>query len=370
VTDAAVFVYGDLGILVESTAPSHLTWLGEFLDPHFETRVAAAPHACRVLLVEDRGRYDEALAAGPGDGALDAFALDSRVVSLPRWRGAEMRLFDVDWEVFYEIAGPPLAVTILSVPGNWKARTALMRVVRELATNHAQRAGGLLLHAAAFAVGRRGVIVGGPKQAGKTSLLVHALRAASIEYVSNDRVLVLPGTTPRGRGVPAIVALRRDTLDLFPALAERLAATAYYQRLTLEEAAGDPVPSAGQRAGLPRLSPIQLCRLLGVRARAECEIAAMVFPRITGQPGASSLRRLSPAETCVQLDGSLFGIRPGRWSSAVFALAEGPPPADRAALTARCEALADSVPGFECRLGLGAYESARAADDLVATLLA
>ena len=29
----------------------------------------------------------------------------------------------------------------------------------------------------------------------------------------------------------------------------------------------------------------------------------------------------------------------------------------------------DSVPGFECRLGLGAYEAARAADDLVTALL-
>ncbi len=366
---SVVFAYGDFGILVESTEGSHLTWLTEFLAPHFRIEATPAPHACRVLLVEDRGRYDEALAAGPGDGAREAFALDSRVVSLPRWRGAGMRLFDVDMEVFYEIVGPPLAITILSAPGNWKARTALMRVVRELATNREQRAGGVLVHASAFAVGGRGVIVGGPKQAGKTTFLVHALRADSVEYVSNDRVLVLPGATPRARGVPAIVALRRDMLDLFPALAERLAATAYYQRLTLEEAAGEPVPAAGQRIGFPRLSPVQLCRLLGVRPRAECEIAAMVFPKITGKPGATSLRRLSPEEAGRHLDDSLFGLGPGRWSSAVFALADGPPPPDRAALAARCEALVDSVPGFECRLGLDAYRSAHAADDLVAALL-
>jgi hypothetical protein len=366
---SAVFAYGDFGILVESTEGTHLTWLAEFLAPHFRTQAVRAPHACRILLVENRGRYGEAQAAGPGDGALDAFALDSRVVSLPRWRGAAMRLFDVDMEVFYEIAGPPLAITILSAPGNWKARTALMRVVRELATNREQCAGGVLLHASAFTVGGRGVIVGGPKQAGKTTFLVHALRGASVEYVSNDRVLVLSGAPPRARGVPAIVALRRDMLDLFPALAERLAATAYYQRLTLEEAAEDPVPAAGQRVGLPRLSPVQLCRLLGVRARAECEIAAMVFPRITGRPGATSLRRLSAEEAGRHLEDALFGIGPGRWSSTVFALAGGPPPPDRATLAARCEVLVDSVPGFECRLGLDAYRSAPAADDLVAALL-
>ena len=366
---AAVLAWGDLGIRVESTEGSHLAWLTEFLAPHFETRAEDAPHACAVRLVEDGERYGETLRVGLGEGVLDAFALDSRIVSLPRWRGNGTRLFDPDWQVFYEIAGQPLAITILSTPGNWKARTALMRVVREVATNRAQHGGGLFLHASAFAVGDRGVIVGGAKGAGKTTFLVHALRAARVEYVSNDRVLVRPGAQPRGRGVPAIVSLRPDMLEHFPALARDLAATGYYQRLTLAEAAVRPVPKAGQRPGLPRLSPIQLCRLLGVGARAECEIAAMVFPRVTGEPGPLALERLSPAEARARLEDALFGIRPGRWVSAVFALAEEAPPPDRPALAAGCQALADAVPAFECRLGLAAYASPRSADDMVATLL-
>lgn len=364
---ARVFSFGDLAILVESAERSHLVWLEEFLAPPFETRVAGA-HACRVCLVEDRGRYEEAMAAGPDAGSLDAFALDTSVVSLPRWRGAAMRLFDVQREVFYEIAGPPLAITILSVPGNLKGRTALMRVVRELATNQAQRAGGLLLHASAFALGGRGVIVAGPKEGGKTALLIHALRAASVEYVSNDRFLVWPGSWPLGRGVPSIVKLRQGTLDLFPELAGKLAATGYYQRLTLEEAAGRPA-AAGQRSDPPRLSPAQLCRLLGVRARAECEIAVLVFPRVTSKPGAFGLELLSPAQVAVRLEAAFFGIRPGRWASEVFATGGELPAPDRAALAARGRALADHVRGLECRLGLNAYESAQAADDLVAALL-
>jgi hypothetical protein len=244
-----------------------------------------------------------------------------------------------------------------------------MRVVRELASNRAQQGGRFLLHASAFAVGDRGVIVGGPKAAGKTTFLVHALRAARVEYVSNDRVLVVPGARPRVRGVPAIVSLRSDMLARFPAVAADLAAARYYQRLTLAEAAIRPEPDAGQRAGLPRLSPIQLCRLLGVQARAECELAAMVFPRITGEPGALALERLSPAEARARLESALFGIRPGRWVSAVFTLPEDSPPPDRATLAAGCQALAEVIPGFECRLGLDAYASARSADDLVRTLL-
>src|SRR5262249_44554738 len=154
---------------------------------------AAGAHACRVRLVEDRARYEAALAAGPDEGACDAFVFDTRVVTLPRWRGAEMRLFDAKWQLFYDIDKPLLTVTITSAPGNRRVRSALVDVVREVTTNHAQCQGDLLLHASAFAIGRQGVIVGGPKRAGKTTLLVHALSADSVEYVSNDRVLVPPG---------------------------------------------------------------------------------------------------------------------------------------------------------------------------------
>ena len=365
---AAVFSFGDLGILVESVEQSHLAWLAEFLGPHFVARAEAA-YACRVRLIEDHARYDEALAAGPGAGTLDAFALDSGVVSLPRWRGPETRLRDTQRDVFYEVAGHPRTITILSVSGNLKGRTALMRVVRELATNHAQCAGGLLLHASAFAAGGRGVIVGGPKEAGKTTALIHALHATAVEYVSNDRILIPPGPALRARGVPTIVKLRHGTFDLFPALAERVAATGYHHRLTIDEAAGRPAFAANELVDAPRLSPAQLCRLLAVSARAECEIAALVFPKVTGEPGVFTLRRLSPQETAARLEGAFFGVRPGRWTSDVFTLADEPPPPDRAALTARARALADRVPGFECRLGLNAYESPRAADDLVSALL-
>jgi len=364
-----VFSFGDLGILVQSVDRGHLAWLTEFLTPQFEVRADAA-HICRVSLVEDRAQYDAALTAGPEGGAREAFALDRGVVSLPRWRGAETRLFDFKRQLFYDLGGSPVSVTILSEPGNLQVRAALMNVVRELVTNHAQRTGGLLLHASAFAAGRRGVIMCGPKKAGKTTLLVHALRTGSVEYVSNDRVLVPPGASPHAHGVPTVVRLRRGTLDVFPTLAESLASTGYEQRLSLEESVGRPAAGVAPLSGARRLSPAQLCRVLGVQARAACEIAALVFPRITGEPGALSLRCLTPGQAALQLEAALFGIGPGRWTSDVFTLPDDPPPPDRGELDSRCRGLADHVPGFECRLGLNAYDGARATDDLLTTLLA
>jgi hypothetical protein len=106
-----------------------------------------------------------------------------------------------------------------------------------------------------------------------------------------------------------------------------------------------------------------------VPARAECEIAVLVFPRITGEPGAFTLERLSPAEVAVRLERTFFGIRPGRWTSEVFTPDGAPPPPDRAAVAERGRALAGHVRGLECRLGLNSYDSAQAADDLVAAVL-
>src|SRR5262249_6982123 len=157
-------------------------------------------------------------------------------------------------------------------------RSALFSVVRELATNHAQRAGDLLLHASAFTIGRRGVVIAGPKKAGKTTMLVHALHRAAPEYVSNDRVLITAEASPRAVGVPTVVRLRRGTLDLFPVLAETLDASGYEHRLTLDEAANQPGLKSVSPSGARRVSHAQLCRVLAVGAQRETAIAALVFP--------------------------------------------------------------------------------------------
>jgi hypothetical protein len=366
----AVLAFGGLRVLV-AAAPGHLEWLDEFLGPAFE-RSGSREADWRVSLVEDRERYRKALDRGPSDGTLEAFAFDAKVVGLPRWRteAAEIGLFDAARGLLFEVTYASRAVTLLTEPGNGDGRVALMRVVRELGMNRAQRRGGLLLHAAAVAVGDRGIVITGPKGAGKTSLLIHALRARSARYVSNDRVVVPAAAgRPSATGMPTIVALRRGTLDLFPSLAARAAASGYAYCLTLEEAL-----AAGPRPGDPRgkpdsLSPAQLCRLLDVRPLACSEIAAIVFPRITREPGTFALRRLTEAEVVDEIPDMLFGVRGGRFTSSVFADPADPLPPDLGALAERCRDIASRVPCVECRLGLEAFDSAGAADDLIAAIL-
>jgi len=365
----AVLAFGDLRVLAEA-APGHLEWLEEFLGPAFE-RADCHEADWRVSLVEDRERYRQALGRGPAGGTLEAFAFDAKVVGLPRWRteAAETSLFDAARGLLFEVAYASRAVTLLTEPGNADGRIALMRILRELGINRAQRRGGLLLHAAAMAVGDRGIVITGPKGAGKTSLLIHALRARSARYVSNDRVVVPAAGRPLATGVPTIVALRRGTLDLFPSLAARAAASGYACRLTLGEALATGSRPTDPRGKPDSLSPAQLCRLLDVASLACSEIAAIVFPRITGEAGTFALRRLTEAEVVEEIPDMLFGVRGGRHTSSVFADPADPPPPELGALTERCRDIASRLPCVECRLGLEAFDAPAAADDLIAAIL-
>jgi hypothetical protein len=365
----AVLAFGGLRILAEA-APGHLEWLEEFLGPAFERTGGGCEADWRVSLVEDRERYRQALDRGPADGTLEAFAFDAKVVGLPRWRtgNADIGLFDAARGLLFEVGYASRTVTVLTEPGTADGRISLMRVVRELSMNRAQRRGGLLLHAAAMAIGDRGIVITGPKGAGKTSLLIHALRARSARYVSNDRVVVPAAGRPSATGVPTIVALRRGTLDLFPSLAARAAASGYAYRLTLEEALAAGARPADPRGKPDSLSPAQLCRLLDVPALACSEIAAIVFPRVTGESGTLALRWLTEAEVEEEIPDMLFGVRGGRFTSSVFADPADPPP-DLGALVERCRDLASRLPCLECRLGLEAFDAGGAADDLIAAIL-
>jgi hypothetical protein len=277
------------------------------------------------------------------------------MVTLPARNGRAdaTTLFDQQHAVFYEAAADRRTFTLLSRPDKVAWRTGLMRVVRELASNHVEGVGGLILHAAGLAVNGRALALAGPSAAGKTTLLIHALRIGQARYLANDRIRVaFAGDTVTFRGMPTVVTLRPDTRARLPDLAARLAASTYDYRFTLAEGGGPPQPWRDGRLGL---TPAQFCDLLGAPRAAECPAAALVFPRITGVRGGVVLVRLTPHEVRARLVGALLAAGAGRRPTALFIPPGTPSLPDADVLTARCRRLAALLPGYECRLGLDAY---------------
>jgi hypothetical protein len=88
---------------------------------------------------------------------------------------------------------------------------ALARAVRSLLTTLACASGSVQVHASAFCIEGRAVLVLGDKGAGKTSILIGAL-ARGAAFLSNDRVLIAAEHGAVGaRGLPHSVTVRADT---------------------------------------------------------------------------------------------------------------------------------------------------------------
>lgn len=368
------FAYNGFTIRVYSADRSHLAWLEEFLRPQFQV-LDDGPYECTLSLTADDQLFREVFRRGarPDGRRVDCFALDSSLVQLPLWQslGPDQIIFDPQFRVFYIIRADCAEAEMLTLANNLAARISLMRVTREFAMNHSHRAGCLIIHGSAFVVGERGVIIAGPKRAGKTTLLIHELRTGSAAYVSNDRVVVSFGrTAPVLRGMPTVATVRKQTLEMFPDLLHRLLERSYRSRLSLAEMREAQLrPVKTNQDGDYYLSPAQFCDLLQVASVAQAQAEALVFPQVTGRSGAIELERLSSEVAAVRLTDCLFSSHSMQKVSAVFALSGNGAVPDRAILEGLCLRLTSQVRCFECRLGKEAYQDEDSAARLIGELL-
>ncbi len=351
-----VYRYGPACIEVATADLDAARWLQEFLTPWFVPGPPAqSPLAVRFTCSAARFAALEREQAAATPLPHPCFALDRELVELPGWtRGEETVIADRERACFLRVR--PGSVEIVAQPGVRRARVALLRVVRELAAARvlAQRSV-LDLHAAAFVVAERGVLLVGPKQSGKTTLLVDALASGRASLLANDRVFVDTRQKPaRASGVPTLVSLRTGTLRWFPSLPQGLP-----ERPALLHAA-ELAAQAGATsgAGMPlhlSLSPAQLAARLGAGVAACAPIAAIVFPEISAAASSWSLEAVSREDGASRLRESLYGIAAGPRPRTVFEEAalgasRGQPP--RLSLVDR---LASRIPLFRCRLGRHAY---------------
>ena len=363
------FRYGDLDVLVVSPR-GHLDWLREFLSPSFSVGLRPS-YAVTVTLCEDAEQFAEAVAQRPAAGVVDqdCFVNDRHMVRLPVWisgRGLTIAVHE-GIQTMYVVGGEGRTVTIVSPDANPYVRTALMRVVRELAMNHSRHVGGLFLHAAAVAADGRGVAIAGEKHAGKTSFLTYLLREMALDYVSNDRVLVPAAAPAIMRGMPTIVTLRPGLLALFPAMRSDLLASSYYHQRSLAEAA----THRGARPwadGSFGLSPAQFCALVGVDSRAECALTALVFPRITGEPDTGRLRDLSAEKGAARLRPALLSAGLPKKTSGLLTVPGDPPAPEEDALVEMSRQIAGRVRCVECQLGTRAFDTPSLATECLRAL--
>ena len=230
--------------------------------------------------------------------------------------------------------------------------------MRELATLAQWQQGRLLLHGAAFASAGEATAVCGPKNSGKTTLLMHALQAGC-RLIANDRAIVDPTVAgPTIRGMPTMVSIREPTLAYFPALAEQCAVGHYDCTRTVAEcltAQRTAQPAEGQRWMLPNLSGVQFCGLLGADAIQSAPLTKVLFASVEAQARGIELVRLSPDEAAERLARNLLTpCRPLRWPGVFQRFTDSAPPSE-AQLAKLCRRVARQLPCYRCLLGPDAY---------------
>jgi hypothetical protein len=163
------------------------------------------------------------------------------------------------------------------------ARLSLLRTVRTLLAAELGAAGFVALHAAAFVVSDRAVLLTGPKRSGKTTVLLSTLLNSRAALMANDTVyLRRTGATIEAVGLPVAIGIRKSTIRAIPELARvRAAATAAHP---------DNASGPGEKIVIP---PHELARLLGVSTSGSATLGAIVVTRFDAQTRGAKLTPVS-----------------------------------------------------------------------------
>jgi len=353
--------YGPTVTDVTARDPDVLVWLAEFFAPSFEVAECDANSPDhRVAFRADPERIARLVEArDTATDVLDAFTLDGRFTQNPTWTDEDGSTWVADEErdLFLRTTGDASRIDVVAGASEGPARILLMRVVRELAASAMVQAGCLPVHGAAIVVDDEVVLICGPKRAGKTTLLVHALHCGAA-FAANDRVFVDGLDPAMARGMPTIIKLRSGTVDRFEGLRSRFETARYDWTRTLRSCAPgidrpDGHIASGGRRGI---SGAQLCRLADVRMERGGRVRAVLFPRIDASIRGLVVERRSPAASLDDMRGSLLKpSNPTRTSNVLT------PRGESVTLSVEreselCRRLIEHVPVYTCRLGPDAYE--------------
>jgi hypothetical protein len=249
-----------------------------------------------------------------------------------------------------------------------------MRLVREVATVQCLRKGLIHIHGSAFAHGGSAVVIVGPRRAGKTSLLVNTLRTGKADFVTNDRLFI---DRDEGRGgpcdaigMPTIVNVRAECLEMFPELKLRFAVTSFARELTRQECLhGSEAAIEYSHRWPPSLSPRQFCDLVGVDAVARVPIKSFVFPSISSEIDGFELERMDAESAAAEIYAGVFrSATPQAIPKAFRKEGEDALPTEESIQKA-CRRLANELACYRCHLGPNAYCESSLAEDFISQAL-
>ena len=314
------YAFGPARVAVRSDAPDLMRWLDDFFFPGC-SRSMSRPGDPRVTVVaaDDPGVRAAVDGIVTDAGPQPCFALDRGVVFHPAGRTSAGLLVVDDEQYGTRSLLTPDGVTVVRTDSAPRSRAGVMRVVRELVTARAVADGQVQLHAGALERDGRVVVIAGPKEAGKTTLVARLAGLGVAALAANDRVLLAPDG-PHGwqaHAVGTIVSIRPGTRELLPTLRDAFPDVASPAHLTDAELAdaGSRSAPAGARV---KVTPAQFARALGAARAGGGRIARIVLLAVDRELDGYHLHPLASDATAHALRCVAYGNRPDGLPRTVF----------------------------------------------------
>jgi len=363
----------DFVVKVRLPQQSDIVWLTEFLHPHFQHDNEAIAD-CTVTLVTDRPNFDQLHCLGPvsGNEQLPCFLLDGRTEHFPQWnfQSGAIAVYEENIDAIYVVTEDGGSIDIVAKRPRYWLRMRVLRIIRELMMAHLRLAGWFIMHAAAGLINGRTFAIAGPKNSGKTSLLVKLIRSLSAQPVTYDRIAVLStAETVHCRGVPTMISVRPGTMamnaDLFGCLdtdPERSAMT--------EKELADNTDAALADLTKRRMlmNPRQFCRLFDTAPADGGVLSSILFPQLDGTATVSRLDTLTPSVACNRLQTSHFGFNHEPHDLSIFAKIYADPGHRPEPPNVQIERLADRVRAYDYIIARNGSQSACSDSSLFSAL--
>ena len=226
-----------------------------------------------------------------------------------------------------------------------KAHSYPLRLIREAMMRTHENHGGVIVHAAGCDVAGLGVMICGPRSAGKTTTLTALLSATAGGLLSNDRIILDPGGQ-RMLSVPLPVPIARGTIDANPRLRHAMAG------LSRPQPALHTLPRQFGTSVKAEFSAREYATALGGHLSPAARLGLIIVPRLADTDEPARLRRLPEAGTRAHLQRSCFTPLDEFWREPWLVPRTRTPETLTRAAHALLDRLAQTVPAVEVSFGV------------------
>ncbi|WP_156958808.1 hypothetical protein [Labrenzia sp. DG1229] len=232
------------------------------------------------------------------------------------WEWPELRIWLVEplyHSAKFVIIQEPVRNRVTLVLSNPNVKTQIMRVLRELYLRELEAHGGILLHGGGFVKDEEVTLIVADKCCGKTTAMLTGLLISEMEYLANDRVLVVQD----GEGLavlpfPMAIRVGWGTARAFPNLHVPDLSTLY--RPQDPRLAGETSEAATFGSGIKlELTPLEISQFMRVPHSGGGKLKRILVPAIQKTGSGVKMTKLNHQQALDELSGQVMTPIDEKW---------------------------------------------------------